>query len=269
MPETQRPNGQLQRVVKQAGSRITEQAVQTYTEIPGTDQTAMARLQIRLYGNERCTIAVSNPDVPLGGIVISNAGDANYIMFGNQYETSVLTLNIRLLAGGCTVLFPGLPQSILRLQDIFLRNPNQTLFWGLESTAVDASIELAGDGASMLIGDDCMFSTGIWLRNFDMHSIFDIETGDILNHHDEVTLIERHVWFGADACLLGARRIGFGSIIGARSMVASEIPHTSIAAGTPARVVRSGVSWSRDIGIAPQGLRNQLLDLASLSHAEG
>jgi acetyltransferase-like isoleucine patch superfamily enzyme len=47
-----------------------------------------------------------------------------------------------------------------------------------------------------------------------------------------------NVWIGFDACVLPGVRIGDGCIIGARSVVTSEIPAYCIAAGNPARVVR-------------------------------
>jgi acetyltransferase-like isoleucine patch superfamily enzyme len=39
-------------------------------------------------------------------------------------------------------------------------------------------------------------------------------------------------------------RIGHNSIIGAKSFVTRDIPPNSLAAGTPAKVIRSGVTWS-------------------------
>lgn len=50
--------------------------------------------------------------------------------------------------------------------------------------------------------------------------------------------LESNVWIGFDSCVLPGVTIGEGSIIGARSVVASDIPPFTIAAGNPARVVR-------------------------------
>lgn len=47
-----------------------------------------------------------------------------------------------------------------------------------------------------------------------------------------------NVWIGFEVCVLPGTRIGDGSIIGARSVVAEDIPAYSIAAGNPARVIR-------------------------------
>jgi len=50
--------------------------------------------------------------------------------------------------------------------------------------------------------------------------------------------IGSNVWIGFDVCVLPGVRIGDGSIIGARSVVADDVPPYCIAAGNPARVLR-------------------------------
>jgi acetyltransferase-like isoleucine patch superfamily enzyme len=50
--------------------------------------------------------------------------------------------------------------------------------------------------------------------------------------------IESNVWIGFDCCVLPGVTIGEGSIIGARSVVADNVPPYSIYAGNPARLIR-------------------------------
>jgi len=50
--------------------------------------------------------------------------------------------------------------------------------------------------------------------------------------------IGNNVWLGFDVCVLPGVTIGEGSIIGARSVVASDIPAYVVAAGNPARRVK-------------------------------
>jgi acetyltransferase-like isoleucine patch superfamily enzyme len=50
--------------------------------------------------------------------------------------------------------------------------------------------------------------------------------------------IGKNVWIGFDAIVLPGVSIGEGSVIGARSVVAQDIPAYCIAAGSPARVVK-------------------------------
>jgi len=48
----------------------------------------------------------------------------------------------------------------------------------------------------------------------------------------------RNVWVGFDVCILPGVTIGEGSIVGARSVVESEVPPYTVVAGNPARVIR-------------------------------
>jgi acetyltransferase-like isoleucine patch superfamily enzyme len=51
--------------------------------------------------------------------------------------------------------------------------------------------------------------------------------------------IGNNVWIGFDVCVLPGVTIGDGSIVGARSVVTSDVPPYSVAAGNPAQVIRS------------------------------
>ena len=50
--------------------------------------------------------------------------------------------------------------------------------------------------------------------------------------------IHRNVWVGFDVCILPGVTVGEGAIVGARSVVASDVPPYSVVAGNPARVIR-------------------------------
>lgn len=50
--------------------------------------------------------------------------------------------------------------------------------------------------------------------------------------------IERNVWIGFDCCVLPGVTIGEGSIVGARSVVAGNVPPYTLVGGNPARVIR-------------------------------
>jgi acetyltransferase-like isoleucine patch superfamily enzyme len=51
--------------------------------------------------------------------------------------------------------------------------------------------------------------------------------------------IGRNVWIGFDCCVLPGVTIGNGSVVGARSVVAKDVPPYTLVAGNPARVVRA------------------------------
>lgn len=65
----------------------------------------------------------------------------------------------------------------------------------------------------------------------EAYNIFDIPArGDIIVGHD--------VWFGYDSLILPGVTIGHGAIIGARAVVAKDVPPYSIVVGNPGRVVK-------------------------------
>lgn len=65
----------------------------------------------------------------------------------------------------------------------------------------------------------------------------------------DVIAIGANCFFGAGAVVLGAVEIGHGSVVGAQSVVLSDIPAFSIAVGNPARVVKR-YSFRRNAWIA-------------------
>lgn len=114
----------------------------------------------------------------------------------------------------------------------------------------------AGFGSNVYIGDD-------FFGNVNLTFIDDVEirVGDGVMIAPSVTLtttgypvhasrrvdfarfsepigIEDKVWIGSNAVVLPGVRIGYGSVIGAGSVVTRDIPPMTVAVGTPCRVVR-------------------------------
>ena len=96
------------------------------------------------------------------------------------------------------------------------------------------------------IGADCMFSYEVFLRNHDSHFIFDAETGNRINYTKTIE-VKDHVWIGQNAILLAGFTVGKNSIVGAGSISSSAFPDGCVIAGNPARIIREGVTWHRDM----------------------
>ena len=54
-----------------------------------------------------------------------------------------------------------------------------------------------------------------------------------------------HVWIGCHVHLLHGADVGTGAVIGMDSLVLGKVPPCSVAAGKPARVIRTDTTWSR------------------------
>lgn len=57
--------------------------------------------------------------------------------------------------------------------------------------------------------------------------------------HQKSVSIEANVWIGENVCILPGSTIGYGSIIGANSVVNSVIPKNTIAVGSPAKPIKN------------------------------
>lgn len=113
------------------------------------------------------------------------------------------------------------------------------------SIAGEANLN-ARNGGFIGIGQNGLWSNKIYASTDDMHAIIDKKTGDRVNDYGGTIIVSDHVWVGLDVMLLGGTKIGRDSVIGARSIVTHAIPEGSVAVGSPARVVRQGVTWSHE-----------------------
>ena len=96
------------------------------------------------------------------------------------------------------------------------------------------------------IGNDCLFAGEVDVTISDMHSIVTMETGERVNPARDVVL-EDHVWVGQRAMILKGTHAGKDSIIGACSLLSGAVPANCVAAGIPARVIRTGVTWRHEL----------------------
>ncbi len=118
----------------------------------------------------------------------------------------------------------------------------------------------AYEGTSIRIGENCMFSDQVGLRTGDMHSIVEKATGARLNPSRSIA-IEPGVWLCREVTVLKGCTIGSGTVVGGYSVVTDSLPAGVLAVGSPAGIVRKGVSWQRerlaadrpDGASAPQG----------------
>jgi len=87
---------------------------------------------------------------------------------------------------------------------------------------------------------DAIIAPNCYIVDSDFHAI---KIGNKVINPALPIKFEGHVWLGQNVTVLKGVTIGYGSIVGAKSLVNRSIPAKSLAVGNPAKVVKSGVAW--------------------------
>lgn len=252
--------------------RITGVTAETLATLPcqilETGDPALVPLGIHASGSAPLTVVITDPGRPIGRLEISVQSAGCLLFLDNSAAEGGLHGHIRMLGPDGSALFPSLGAGMIALEIALLRSASQTLFWGAGATAVGCSIELEGAGRVAAIGDDALISSGVWIRNHDMHAIVDMRTRAIVNKSPVDTIIERHVWIGQNALLLNCARIGCGSIVGAQSLVKTKVGDCMAVGGVPARVLRTEVTWGRDTAGITEAELNAINGLPPACHSQ-
>ncbi len=129
---------------------------------------------------------------------------------------------------------------------IHIRQNQSAIIIGEGTTFVAAHL-FALEGCSIIVGNDCMISSGVIIRTSDEHSIIDLDTNLRINQAKNV-IIEEHVWIGEGVTLNKGSEIPRSCVIGAKSLVLGKLQReASIYAGCPVRFLKGNVNWSRKL----------------------
>jgi len=217
-----------------------------HSPITISSRSDLARsLGIENLGTSEVMVTLDNTNKKIGSLRIETHNDGNRIFIDNKSNGNFHG-NIRFLGRNNVAFFADALERYVALHDIFMRGNDQFLFWGKGSSAVGCSIEIEGTGQGVVVGDDALISSGVWIRNHDMHTVFDLKNRINVSPNPVTTVLERHVWLGQDALLIKCSKVGTGAIVGARALVRKPVPALTAVAGVPARVIREQVSWGRD-----------------------
>ena len=131
------------------------------------------------------------------------------------------------------------------IQPVFLRvEANAYLKIGNDVGISGSSISVAQE---VTIGSEVLIGSGVLIMDNDMHQLDPINrrysTENIAN---APVHIGDKVFIGARSIVLKGVQIGNGSVIGAGSVVSSDIPSMCIAVGNPARVVKRLSDFKND-----------------------
>jgi acetyltransferase-like isoleucine patch superfamily enzyme len=107
----------------------------------------------------------------------------------------------------------------------------------------DAILMHAYENTNITIKDDCLFANPK-IYTSDMHAIYDLSSGERINKAKDV-VIGNTVWIARDVIILKNTFIDDGCVIGAGSVVVGKKDRNSIIAGNPAKIIKTGIRWSR------------------------
>ena len=191
-----------------------------------------ARFSVRFDGVTNSTLIIGR-SAPVTGSITFRGHNAVCCFAGLGGAQGLNTVNVNVEGDGCLAYF------------------------GRNVTLVHATFIIEGENRNLIVHDDCMFSWNVFVRNYDSHTVFDVDSGRVLNDASDIR-IGAHVWVGQDVLIGRGVSIGAGSIIGMRSCVLSDIPEMVAVGGSPAKVLRTNVSWLRSRFAQPTEIAEQI-----------
>lgn len=129
--------------------------------------------------------------------------------------------------------------------ELWIEDDHCSLIIHSNTTIEQAHLAVTEPSSLLEIHKDCMLAKQVEIRTGDSHSIIDMQTGNRINKAANVVLKE-HVWVGAHAKILKGVTIEHNSVIATAAVVTNDIPAHSIAAGIPAKVIKTNIDWKRE-----------------------
>ena len=130
------------------------------------------------------------------------------------------------------------PSGILHPCTLITQQPGAIIHLGKDSGMSGSTIccmkkvtigEYVGLGANVKVFDNDFHSTNPYLRKYDNNT----------NIACEEIMIDDFAWIGADSIILKGVHIGYGAVIGAGSVITSDVPPLTIFAGNPAKYIKN------------------------------
>lgn len=100
-------------------------------------------------------------------------------------------------------------------------------------------LRIISDGAGIKIGDNCLIGYNVEIIDSNFHDLHPLSRHNGKNVLKAPVLIQDNVFVGNNVVILKGVTIGKNSIIGSGSVVTNDIPENAVAAGNPAKFIKS------------------------------
>ena len=189
----------------------------------------------------------------------------NYrLLFLSLYSTKVSYMSLRLkgvkIASNCK--FFGLPivmrsmhSSISIAEGCRFRSDKSSNLIGLNRKCIVSTLKkgakitigknsgfsgtVIGAANSITIGENVLSGANVLITDHDWHPIHPDKRHTSDGIENAPVVIENNVWLGVNSVILKGVTIGENTVIGANSLVVSDIPSNVIAGGSPCKVIKS------------------------------
>ena len=200
----------------------------------------MLRACLRKIYNSIFPIQVEN-----GGYIIQSKVGKNFLL--QSLGDNKISIGKNCMLSNTSIFISGDNNQLIVEDEVRFMGPCRIVMNGnsilhIKRNAGIRGVEFNLNGANIEVGELCMFSYGITLRNHDSHKIIDPKTQQILNPPKDIVL-GSHVWVAQNATILKGCRIGSDSVIGFGSIVTKSCAPGSIMTGIPAKVVKENIIW--------------------------
>lgn len=118
------------------------------------------------------------------------------------------------------------------------RRPSALVSLG-SGTWINNGFRCIAEHSSITIGENCLIGTNVEIVDSDFHGLGLHERGLSKPEWAAPVVLEENVFVGSNVRILKGVRIGAGSVIANSSVVITDIPSMVVAAGVPAKVIRS------------------------------
>lgn len=194
----------------------------------------------RLQQHQGWIEAVSGEHDPIAaGVRVSGAENVLAAGFLSATPSGV---SVR-IAGDRNLIFFG-PKSRLSGVEFDIEGNGNLIYFGALTSAGRTVVRLRGDGRSVVVGDRCMLSFGIFFGEMNGVDLYEIESGRRLWAQGDIHVGD-HVWIGRNVALKPGTSVAGDTVVGQSAGLSGAYPPNVILAGDPARVIRSEVTWGR------------------------